>query len=327
MKTRALLCLLVVGMLLSGCAERECETAQDCAERACFAAECKENRCSYTPIADCCGNKKCETGEDYESCPEDCPDCDDGNGCTADSYDYHEQECVNDPITPCCGNGLCDEGAETLADCPEDCPDCDDGKELTGDSFNYTTQECEYVTYHFFEDFDDGTISWLDPDALKCSTEQADASCDPRWGVVFPEEGSGVLTNVNDGQAYTGFGSPGWTDYAFSFRVRRERGPAHAYVRRTEGAYAVTFLEYQLHLWKDMKEPVKLTEKDCSFAPDRFYDVRIEARGRNVKVYVDGALVIDHTDDWYEEPLLSGSIGLEVNGKAYFDDLRVEPLG
>jgi len=92
---------------------------------------------------DCCGNKICEVGEVYLECM-DCPNCDDENKCTSDSYDYNKHECVNKPILDvvCCGNTLCEEGYETNSDCPKDCPSCDDANECTKDSYDYDGQKC-----------------------------------------------------------------------------------------------------------------------------------------------------------------------------------------
>ena len=114
------------------------------------------------PNVICCGNSVCETEETYSNCAKDCPNCNDGNKCTKDSYDYHELKCVNKLIIPCCGNEICDEGAETYLDCPTDCPDCNDNNKLTADNFNYATQKCEnIVTHYFIDDFEQDTGNWV----------------------------------------------------------------------------------------------------------------------------------------------------------------------
>ena len=129
--------------MISGCAEKECKVDEDCLSKNCFTAQCKDNNCIYSIIPNCCGNEKCETGETYESCADDCPNCNDYNECTInDRYDYHEQKCINEPVIPCCGNNICDEGAETHSNCQKDCPNCDDGDKCTKDSFDYNSQQC-----------------------------------------------------------------------------------------------------------------------------------------------------------------------------------------
>ncbi len=275
-----------------------------------------KKECVNVPIPDvvCCGNGICELEETYESCTRDCPDCDDDNECTEDTFDYHNQLCVNEVIIPCCGNDICDKDAEDYSGCPPDCPDCDDGNELTGDNFNYAIQKCEYVTYYFFEDFDEGTSWTLDP-----------KSYDPRWSVVFPEdETNGILTNINNDSAYTGFGGSSWTDYTFKLKVKLEQGGANVYVRMgPAGAYSTSIWENQLLLWKDVEpKPIDLEVKEYPFASDQFYDVKIEAKGNDIKVYVDDNLEISYTDT--DNPIPSGGVGLESLPKAYFDDIIVE---
>ncbi|MBU2496534.1 MAG: DUF1080 domain-containing protein [Nanoarchaeota archaeon] len=135
--------LVIIGIFVSMYVRRECETATDCLTKTCFIAECSNNKCVYSPIADCCGNDRCEVGETYKDCVIDCPNCDDKNNCTIDEYDYHEQKCVNKPILDviCCGNGICEIG-EDYENCTRDCPNCDNNNNCTSDSYDYHEQKC-----------------------------------------------------------------------------------------------------------------------------------------------------------------------------------------
>ncbi|MEA1925237.1 MAG: hypothetical protein U9M95_05145 [Candidatus Altiarchaeota archaeon] len=94
-------------------------------------------------VPNCCGNDKCEPGETYENCSGDCPNCDDGDKCTEDGYDYHEQKCISTPVLDlvCCGNGLCQMG-ETYLNCARDCPNCNDDNECTVDGYDYHERRC-----------------------------------------------------------------------------------------------------------------------------------------------------------------------------------------
>ncbi len=69
-----------------------------------------------------CGDGLCETGEDQNTCPDDCsppgPVCGDGNCEDGESFDSCPDDCV--PPGPVCGNGECEEG-EAAEDCPDDC--------------------------------------------------------------------------------------------------------------------------------------------------------------------------------------------------------------
>ncbi len=139
-----ILALTIVGIIfISGCAEKECKTATDCANKTCFTVQCTDNKCVYSSVANCCGNEICEVGETYPECAADCPNCDDKNNCTIDEYDYHEQKCVNIiiPNVICCGNKICETG-ETYEICAQDCPNCDDANECTKDSYDYHGQKC-----------------------------------------------------------------------------------------------------------------------------------------------------------------------------------------
>ena len=134
---------MIMLIFTSGCVENECEVDSDCPANTCQQSQCLDNECEYSIINDCCGNDKCEVGEEYTSCFDDCPNCDDNNECTDDSYDYHQEGCVNklDLDEVCCGNTLCELG-EDYNNCTKDCPSCDDNDACTKDSYDYHEQEC-----------------------------------------------------------------------------------------------------------------------------------------------------------------------------------------
>ncbi len=142
-KIAVFIILVLAVAFISGCVEKECETSADCLTKTCFAAQCTDNECVYSSITNCCGNEICEVGENYTGCAADCPNCDDNNDCTVDSYDYHEQKCVNAiiPNVICCGNDRCEIG-ETYSNCARDCPNCDDKNNCTTDSYDYHKQKC-----------------------------------------------------------------------------------------------------------------------------------------------------------------------------------------
>ncbi|MBI4837144.1 MAG: hypothetical protein HY813_01920 [Candidatus Portnoybacteria bacterium] len=108
-----------------------------------FCSKQTNYKCQHYSISDCCGNAKCENQETYEKCSADCPNCDDNNRCTADSFDYHLQKCANAPILEnvCCGNGGCEAG-EDYQTCARDCPNCDDNNQCTKDKYDYHQQKC-----------------------------------------------------------------------------------------------------------------------------------------------------------------------------------------
>jgi hypothetical protein len=106
--------------------KNKCEA--DCDAGICQKASCIHSFSGYScEIKDkqlCCGNGVCESQAGYQetgnSCSQDCQNCDDGDACTEDSYDYSTKKCVNSPISNCCGNGMCEFGEDQL-NCEEDC--------------------------------------------------------------------------------------------------------------------------------------------------------------------------------------------------------------
>jgi|GEM_PF-2911987 len=108
------------------------ECVPDCTGHESAEEECKLScgKCEYENIEDCScdiiipcdGNGICESGEYPESV--DCPDCNDGNGCTEDLFDFTLRECYQEVIVPCCGNGECENTTdphENHTNCPADC--------------------------------------------------------------------------------------------------------------------------------------------------------------------------------------------------------------
>ncbi len=170
---------------------------------------------------------------------------------------------------------------------------------------------------YFYEDFDQGDSWTLEPE-----------SYDPRWAVVFPEDGTnGMLTKVDDATyAYTSIGNQAWTDYKLRLRVKLEQGFVEINTRMSgeEGNYSVSIFGNQLTLDKDVEPRVRLEAKDFFFSSGQFYDIKVELKGNNIKIYVDEELRIDYTDT--DKPVLKGNVGLYISDKAYIDYVIVEAL-
>jgi len=103
-----------------------------------------EKECKCNIVLFCDGNSICEPGEYPDS--NDCPECDDRDPCTQDSYDYDLNSCIYESIIPCCGNMECEEG-ESEESCPEDCLE-----EQVGDvriiALNETEEWVEFEGYN-----------------------------------------------------------------------------------------------------------------------------------------------------------------------------------
>lgn len=365
MKKLLLISILIGILLLSGCVEKECKTDSDCSSRDCFELECKNNKCVYSVIANCCGNEVCEVGETYEDCVVDCPDCDDVNECTKDSYDYHEQKCVNKPIldviccgnglceigetyenctrdcpdcddksdctvdsydyhkqecaneiiTPCCGNNICDEGAETLSDCPEDCPDCDDNKKITEDIFSYATQKCGYITYSFFDDFEEGHLDewyiWR-------------ANPEDDWEVIS-ENGNKIARGYGETDLHRG--SKDWVDYTFMWKLKLiNQGGAGVWVRENDGGryeFGIHKNKISIQVLEYNGDSTFLTDENLDLPLNKWHDFKIIVKGSNLKFYLNNKIIIDVDDE--ENTFPKGRIGVKshTGSEVYFDDFKV----
>lgn len=313
---KCLIALLVAGVILTnGCVEKECETGADCLAKDCFTAECIENKCYYKHISNCCGNELCEPSETYETCYKDCPNCDDANECTVDSYDYHEQECVHKPVIPCCGNGICDKNVETRADCPTDCPVCDDSDRLTADSFNYETQECESViTHYFIDDFEGGFKKWGLNDEYGWPSKEV-------WSAVV-EDNNTVLRGV--GHSWATLLNKEWSDYAFKTKFKRIKGNIHINFRRRHNPptrYMVTIAgngNIYISLDKRYDGDADIEYRQLGGAKNIPWDqdwhaLEIRGYGNIINVLVDDELLIKYKDT--DDPFLSGGVAFETLGK------------
>ena len=91
------ICAEICGFLGPQCTvDSDCDDSDPCTDDT-----CTSSICSNDPAPGCCGNGTCETGEDCNSCADDCIG---GGGGTS-----------------LCGDGACDDLTEDCLTCPEDC--------------------------------------------------------------------------------------------------------------------------------------------------------------------------------------------------------------
>lgn len=284
---------------------------------------CKTGVCQTDYVSDCCGNNICEIKEPretYETCPADCPNCDDDNKCTKDSYDYHQQECFNKIIIPCCGNKICDEGAEKFSNCPADCQHCNDNNKLTADSFNYKTQKCEnVVTHHFFDDFEEGTTNW----------EFTDERGNPTaWSTTM--EGSNTVLRAT---GYWGnLRQKAWTDYIFKVKFKITQGNIQFNYRIGEkgmraNRYMIGVSSDYLSLTKSIGQNFyNLVGFQNLNLGKGWHTFEIRGYGNILNIFVDNKLLIKNKDT--ESPILSGEIALEVPDEAevFIDDVEIKVI-
>ena len=178
----------------------------------------------------------------------------------------------------------------------------------------------------FEEDFDDGVAQFF---------AHYDLSGRSVWNIVEDEEDANNMVYEADnssGTDYPGFtfGSSLWSDYAVEYRVKfpeinkdiqvllnfRRSSPSSSY---TQALFA---------FWDEViiaSEPwSRISTRDQTFENDRWYHIRVEAVGSQIRVYIDGRLTTNITNTDFQ----MGKVALNVSPSthALFDDIRVISL-
>lgn len=206
--------------------------------------------------------------------------------------------------------------------------------------------------YLLDEDFESGTDGWepflsywrLTPEqwylAGGAGYGGSTAMAHTYWrGKVDPERGAHDALYM-----YQGAGAEQWTDYRVEAKVRLDEGSLIGLWVR--GKYIPTgdmgdgkYIEGYYISWKADRDrhSVELWRCKPHFAApdwlvagggrmDRYvwYDMAVEVRGSNIKVYINGDLVIDHDDSAFS----TGTVGFMTYTVAYgyWDNVLVTPL-
>ena len=132
-----------------------------------------------------CGNGKCDPGEDPTSCPADCSSsaaCGDSNCEPTESCTSCSKDCGACPTT--CGNGSCD-GGETPQNCPADCgstnPVCGNGKCESGETSSNCPKDCSTSSCTQDQTQCDGTDKIRYCDSGAWQTETCEALCKTQY--------------------------------------------------------------------------------------------------------------------------------------------------
>ena len=166
----------------------------------------------------------------------------------------------------------------------------------------------------FKDDFEDGNANgWELPPAPELTGN---------WSVI-KDKGNYVFQGIDHNWASAGLEN--WTDYTFETKVKLIQGGMHINYRVSEGRYAIGLGEGGLYLMKTIFEKnlhTQLAQADFPLAKNTWNKIKIVGRGNNIKIYVNGILKINYTDN---EPLLNGRIAFESldNSKVYVDNVNV----
>jgi len=141
---------------------------------------------------------------------------------------------------------------------------------------------------------------------------------------VNRDGGNYVLQGM--GHKWASAGSESWGDYTFETGLKVDAGAVHVNFRKCpEGRYFLGFHEGGLYLVKQFNgwsEFANLVDRPDSHELGRWYELKVEVREGDIKIYVDGALKIEYSDP---QPLLKGSIAFESldDSDVRVDDVRV----
>jgi len=171
----------------------------------------------------------------------------------------------------------------------------------------------------FDENFEDGNAQGWD-----FYEGEAGQPSGTGWSVI-QENGNRVLQGV--GHWWARAGSTSWTDYTFSTKVKLMQGGIHVNFRMCDnGRYFMGLSPNGLTLSKQFDNWNKfangLAGDPGPYNLNQWYSLRIEVKGGNIKIYVDGTVKIVYTDP---EPLPEGAIAFETldNSRVSVDDIHV----
>lgn len=145
---------------------------------------------------------------------------------------------------------------------------------------------------------------------------------DPGW-LVVNDSGNFVLSGSNHSFARTG--DQNWSNYSFKAKVKlKDSGSAvHLNYRCVCERYFIGLNSGALYLSKTKPcgTHPSIVHIPESHSAGRWYALEIIGRQGNIKVYLDGNLKIDYTDN---DPVLRGPISFEtLSGSVYFDEVIV----
>jgi hypothetical protein len=129
----------------------------------------------------------------------------------------------------------------------------------------------------------------------------------------YVRDGYMYLAN-NEGIGMLLQGQREWTDYRFESRLTPRMAVSSGMVIRVQGLrryYALLFTNSgEVRLEKNLEGRKTLAQVSFPWEPFEDYIVEIEARGNEIRVWIDGKLKLSAVDS--EDPLLEGAFGYIV---------------
>ena len=170
----------------------------------------------------------------------------------------------------------------------------------------------------FYDDFEDGnTEGWRITDVQGQSSATV-------WTVI-QENNNHVFQGTS--HSWANAGSRSWGDYTFTAKIKLLEGGVQANVRVcNEGRYFIGIFTNRMYFCKQFDNWSQFTNSLVSIPgainSNQWFDLKIEVKGANIKIYIDDNLLANYTDP---EPLLQGAIAFETldGSRVLIDDVRV----
>jgi photosystem II stability/assembly factor-like uncharacterized protein len=209
------------------------------------------------------------------------------------------------------------------------------------DTIYVATKEGVFVTRdegRTWEDMNEG-LQTLDITSLRIASSGAEPfsdefedgnaggwQLDDGWSVI--QDGDNYVLD-GTGHNWANTGSENWQDYTFETRIKPVDFGDGVHINfrsSSEGRYFLAlhqnglYLSKQFNQWREFASG--LAESPGAYSANHWYDLKVEIRSANIKVYLDGILKIDYTDP---DPILNGAVAFETldNARYYMDDVKV----
>lgn len=164
-------------------------------------------------------------------------------------------------------------------------------------------------------------------------TKQAQSDMDFEWlSGTWQENGTTISATDSTTWSIASYGDENWGDYEVEADVNLKNGSDAGILVRLKyatdasdaqfgiggcqnGDYHYGYYAYinpdGVCLGKQMFNWQFLTSSDQTLSLNKTYRLKVRAEGANIKVWLDGKLMIDYTD--MDQPLLSGKMGMRVH--------------